>query len=762
MIRRRTSRPVLRAVALLCAGTALGAAAADDQSTDIGTVRATGTGQAAEPVNPPPGSAGYVAPSRPPLDAVQPTSVVGSEAIQQNGVGTMAFDSLIKYTPSVQNVEPTGGGLQQNFMETIRGFRYTQFNSTFDGLVLPGTISSYAPQTGAYFLAHTIDSISVDRGPGTASQIGYATFGGTVAATLARPADTFGVNPYGTFGSWGTHLEGVRVDSGAQPDLNGARGMIDLERADAGGYRSGTALSRNNAYARVEAPLNENTVISFVGMYNYTQSHTPYGSVISNLHRYGPAYDLNYNPSSQSYTGYNVDNYYTDFDYIGLKSAFDGWTIDNKVYTVSYQRRGISGADTGDDFSLPGATPNLTSSSRNKYYLNGQQTTLNNDVPGLSKRSSFRAWGDNLLVGKDTAYGQLRTGFWFDYNYGESSTLQIDLSRHNTPYGTTAAANSAVVSYYHAGLTTFQPFVEFAATPLPGLTVTPGIRFNYAGRTLSNAYFSSLNGASTPGSQSWTAIQPSLEVRYVIMPGLSTYAQVARGFLAPPLSTLSGVKAANSNSNLAPQTTMNYQVGTVYQQDWLSAGLDLYYIKFDNYIGSVSTATGTQYTNNGGANYKGIEVEGTVKIGHGWLLYANGSLNDANYDGSGQPVALNPRRTAAIGPIFSQDNWYFSLLAKNVGPQYLYDSSNPAVVHPYYPIKSYNDADLAASYKLVMPRFENRSLTLKLNVLNLFNDHSIIGYQAKAASTDPTTGQKYPLLFTDAGRGFFVSISAGL
>jgi hypothetical protein len=77
--------------------------------------------------------------------------VVGPGYIRNNTVGTENYDNIIKFSPSVQNVEPTGAGLQQNFAETIRGFNYKQFNSTFDGLVLPGTISSFAPQTGAYF-----------------------------------------------------------------------------------------------------------------------------------------------------------------------------------------------------------------------------------------------------------------------------------------------------------------------------------------------------------------------------------------------------------------------------------------------------------------------------------------------------------------------------------------------------------------------------------------------------------------------------------
>lgn len=81
-------------------------------ATDIGTVSATGTG--ALTAAPAPGTAAYVAPSRAPLDASQPTSLVGPRFIERSVVPTQNYDSIIKFTPSVQNVEPVGPRLQQH------------------------------------------------------------------------------------------------------------------------------------------------------------------------------------------------------------------------------------------------------------------------------------------------------------------------------------------------------------------------------------------------------------------------------------------------------------------------------------------------------------------------------------------------------------------------------------------------------------------------------------------------------------------------
>lgn len=729
-------------MALLCLSVALGAAGPDDNRTDIGTVRAIGGPADSGSVQPSPGSAGAVAPSRPPLDAAQPTSVIGPTYIQNATVPTQNYDNIIKFSPSVQNNDPTGAGLQQNFQETIRGFRYTQFNSTFDGLVLPGTISSFAPQTGAYFLAHDIASVSVDRGPGTASQIGYATFGGTVAATLTTPSNTFGINPYATFGSWGVNVEGLRLDSGAIPELGGARGLLDTQHVEGNGYLTGTSTLRNNVYTKIEAPINENTVITVVGMYNYARTHTSYGATIGQIRTLGANYALNGDPTSQAYTGYNVDNYYTDFDYIGLKSSFgDGWAIDDKAYTVSYYHNGTSGADPN------GTTPNL----KGTYFIGGVRRTVTNDVPGLTTHTDFRSVGNTLRVSKDTDYGQFRIGLWLDYNAGSSYKANIDLSANGATY-TKTATGTPYKSLYNTTLGTVQPYIEFAATPLPGLTITPGVKYTYVTRGLDATIIGSAP-STAPRNQSWDALLPSIDVHYEIMKGWVGYAQVAEGFLAPPLNALL-VPAANAPSSLKPQTTVNYQIGTTYQTDRFSAGLDMYYINFQNYIASQSNSAGTIYTNNGGAVFKGIEAEGTAKLGQGVSLYGNATLNDATYDGSGFPVALNPRSTAAAGPILVRDGIYGSFLWKYVGPQYTLDGSGP-FTHATAPIKGFNDADFSAGYTLVLPQFNDRSLNFRVNVVNVFNNHSLIGVVG-------TTTNGQALYSTNPGRGVFISISAAM
>lgn len=451
-----------------------GASARPDSptATDIGTVSATGAGGLS--AAPQPGTAAYVAPSRAPLDASQPTSIVGQHFIDRSVVPTQNYDSIIKFSPSVQNIEPVGAGLQQNFLETIRGFTYKQFNTTFDGLVLPGTISSFAPQSEAYFMAHDIGSVRVDRGPGTASTIGYATFGGTVDIRSKEPLDSFTVNPFTTVGSLNTLLTGVELDSGVRPELNGARGYLDLQALNSDGYLTGTSTMRRNAFSKIEVPIGDNTVITFVGMVNTSYNHTPIGATLAQIGQRGANYGLNQDPTSQAFKGYNADHYSADFEYVRVKSNLgDGWGIEETPYTASYYHGNIVGLDPN------GTTPNLTG----RYFINGTATALTNAVPGRAAHSDFRDWGNVVRVTKDTGYGQARAGLWFDNNAAGAYRTNILLSQHNVEYTRNTTA-SATDYNYHTTLRTYQPYFEFALQPVPELVITPGLKYTSTTRYL--------------------------------------------------------------------------------------------------------------------------------------------------------------------------------------------------------------------------------------------------------------------------------------
>lgn len=734
----------------------LGAAAssvrAQSAATDVGGVTTNAEPaaiQSSPPTYAPPakGTAADVAPSRAPLEASQPTSVVGKTFIDNSTIAAQNYDELVKFTPSLMNVQPAGPVSQQNYGESIRGFQYQQFNTTFDGLVIPGTVSSFAPQSAVYFTSHALGSVVIDRGPGTASTIGYATFGGTLSLLSKDPAERFTVNPYTTFGSYGQMLGGLEVDTGAVPQLDGGRGFIDVSRLTTRAAISGVTTDRSNGFVKWQQPIGDSTTATFVGMVNSSYGHTSYGATLDQIAKYGAKAGLNGNPLSQAFYGYNTDSYNTDFEYLRVAHDFGGGlNLEVTPYTASYFRHGTAGADPN------GTTPNLGQPGSTKEYINGVRVFPVNNVPGIYKHNDFRDWGVTVRASQDTSFGQLRTGLWYDYIANGVWRYKKDFTR-DVAY-TTSATAPVLSQNYHTSLTTVVPYVEFAWRALPNLVITPGLRFSSVERALDVV---TLSGAPTGKSgHTWTAWQPSIDARYTIAPNWSAYVQVAEGFLAPPLSTLQ----TTAPVTVTPQTTTNYQLGTAYQTDRLALGADVYYIPFQNYIVGNSIGGLTHYSNEGGALYQGIEAEATYRLFKSLSVTANGSLNDARFR-NGAHVYQAPQHTAVFGFIYDanhalqdSDNLYSSILLKNVGKQYGANVNTANGPIAAYPIGAYSNVDFAIGYTL--PILNGRKVKVALNLYNLFNDRKVIGF---AGNTADGVGALY---WTDPGFSSFVSISASL
>jgi len=100
---------------------------------------------------------------------------------------------------------------------------------------------------------------------------------------------------------------------------------------------------------------------------------------------------------------------------------------------------------------------------------------------------------------------------------------------------------------------------------------------------------------------------------------LSAYAQYASGFLAPPLAFFQEIVP---NNNVSPQTTTNYQIGSVYKTNRFNADIDAYWIDYKNFPVSFPIQTYFQTVRRLAptiwlpsmqrGKYYGVEAEGTT------------------------------------------------------------------------------------------------------------------------------------------------------
>ena len=743
---------------LVLAGMLIGGAQAQDQ-VDLGTVQNDASDINGSASNAGSQSAPAQAPSQASLSETEPASIISRHYIENNTGPGSNYTDLISIAPSVFNVDPNGNGLMESQGLSIRGFQDGQYNVTFDGIPI-GDSNDFTHHSTSYFMPQDLGAITVDRGPGSAAVIGYATFGGTVANTTKDPSQTAGITPYASYGSFNTKLEGVQFDSGTMKNWGDASAYMDVKQVSSDGYLSYSHQRRTNAIFKMLKPLGDNTMLTFMSMVNQLDQNPPSGATLTQMQMYGNNFGLSNNPNSQSFIGYNRDQINGDMSYIGLNSEQGSWTLDDKIYTFGYRHIGYNGQTFGPPYNLEagGQYSNLTPGGMGGglgTQLQTAQGYLNqpNDVPGVSMTMQYRSVGNVFRASDHLAAGDLNLGVWFDHQYNSRSNQNVDWSMNGAPNYMVNGSQQTTPSSYNWLMSdswnTFQPYAEFAWKPVDGLTVRPGLKYVSFERGL-NATINNGTGLPMDYSKRWSKALPSLDVHYNLSSNWSTYAQASEGFLAPNLKYFY-INQPGQNT-LQPQSTRNYQWGTVYKTGRFTADFDAYLIDFSNEILSGTINNNTYYYNsNGATRYKGVEGEATYFVGYGTSLYANGSVNSA-HDSAGNWLPNTPVRTAAAGLIYDKNGIYASLMDKYIGSYYtgqsgsLYPNS-PSIGN--YMVNGYSMASLSASYSFG----RDQATKVSMQVDNLFNKGGLY-------YTNGTAPQGDILFWGIPGRSVTVSLSS--
>jgi len=688
---------------------ALQAANASAQTIDLGEVGATGatTDSSGEK----PGTAAALAPTQSSLTAGEPQTILNQRFLRDIASPMSDYLAVAEFAPSSSNSAPNGMGLSSK-NGTVRGFQDGQYNVTFDGIPF-GDPSAFGHATTSFFPAPVLDHVIVDRGPGTASTVGNATFGGTVSLFSETPSQDFGGRIEGAVGSGNSYETGGVANTGAIAETGGTTVLMNYDHLTSDGLLQEAGFHRENGMIKLQQPIGAHTVVTFVSNYSDLKWNTFTQQTKAMVEKYGLNYSgLNDDPDSQEYYNYNRDHRRADFEYVGIQSDFDFIRFDNKLYTYSLDDHASGGADQS------GATPN--------------SALLKSGVPGADVIGIYRSWGDIAKFEKDFGSGfsdtTVRFGVWAEHSRYSQFEQSVDLSTGQTAAFIPYKALGSIIENNLAVSDTDQPFIEFEWRPLPGLTITPGFKHIDFSRTFTGVQ----SFATYNSSGDYSANLGSTEVNYRIAPKLSVYGQWAMGFQAPQVSVLQ-TSAASAN-RVSPQQTINYQTGVVYKDDRLTADLDGYYINFRNKVSSdLETVNGlsnqTVYFNQGGVIYKGIEAEATYVLGSGFAVTGNGSINSAAVKATGLQIANAPTSTAAFGPLYDQDAFFGSILTKYVGHRFA-GTGELANGNPNVRLPAYHFTDLVVGYRI------DHLLKAQFMVNDLFDLHSKT--EGSGALTNPT------------------------
>lgn len=672
-----------------------------------------------------------IAPVTASLQATQPQAIISRSFIEDSLPATADFNQIALISPSVSNTGGVNGAGLSESKAQIRGFQDAEYNITYDGVPF-GDTNDPSHHSNTFFPSNTIETLVVDRGPGNASNLGIATFGGSMNMFSRATREDMGAELKASYGSWNTWLARAVLQSGAIKELGGTEIMVSGQHIESDGARSYSPFKSNNIFGKVMIPISPDVKLTLLGTYNENRFNQPDkdGVTLGQQALYGKNFSLNNDPNSQNYYGYNHTHKTTDFEIVKLEANIaPGSTFENRAYTYSYDNETLSGNDVT---LFAAATPTSAADivAANKVALDpAHPKTLTVGVPGYTKTNKYRVWGDIAKAKIQlTDFATLTAGLWIERantyrqqrdvnlvtlapNYVEKA---LDLTKY--PAGTVQPpANIKFDQDSHTNHT--ELFTELELRPLPGLTITPGFKHVDFERRINAAYNQTTRIAQNI-SNNYIADLPFLTTNYAATDQLSVYAQFAKGFLAPPLSALYVVNP--QFSTVEPQKSTNYQAGVVYHGSHLSLDADVYYIDFRNKFNSLVSpvpGVGTVFYNLGKAVYKGVEGQITYAFDNGLAVFANASRNYAKTNNDSDvvhtQVANAPMWTAAGGVLFKSGPIKLSLIDKYTGPQYAAEGQPAA-----YRISGYNNAILSARYQVGPVR-------VGIEVNDLFNSTSI-------------------------------------
>ena len=689
------------ALALLFAAGA--AHAGDDDKTQAPEVTAI-------VVTAPKGQAADVAPVKSSLNATEPEALITRKFIEEVAprVGDYTTTAILAVSMT-SSPNPNGPGSTDGAKLSMRGFKDGEFNVTYDGIAW-GDANGPTHHANSFFPSSTIGGVVIDRGPGGATDLGQANFGGQVNLFSLPFQDHFGIIQTATVASFGTWQTVSTIDTGPIKSWHDANFVLNFMDYGTNGYQTNSPSRGDNFFFKGTLPITDHFSVTGVYTWNADSYHQGDSNSVASVAQtsvYGKRFALSNDPTQQTYTGYNFTKKTTDFAYIRFNGDFGhGFTAENTTYTYAYVNNTLSGNDDTADNSLTLVNPDpltaanaLTKADKVVLTPGAYPTTAGASatgskvfgLPGYLKRNQYRVIGDIVKGEADLGFGTATLGAMYEYTNTERSRFDIDLLtgkpdyREKTaglaptvalpnpspylPVGASCAQFGYAVQSYgscqnplyinaleYSGWRQYQIFAQFEWRPLDNLRITPGVKYvNF------NLFVHAPNDATILQpvflSPTFTKTLPFLTANYRVRPDWSVYAEYAQGFLVPNVSVFN--VAHPGNNSVAPQLSTNYQLGTVFSAGKLTFDGDIYYIDFKNKIQTTQDLVNngeTITTNSGGATYQGVEFQATYVLPYGFSVFGNYSKNNAvgkddptNLGYNGNQLAGAVRWTAAAG-----------------------------------------------------------------------------------------------------------------
>ncbi|MDP3783610.1 MAG: TonB-dependent receptor [Sphingopyxis sp.] len=660
---------------------------------------------------------------------------------------------------------------------SIRGFSQQQLGFTLDGVPLGDM--SYGNHNGLHIsraiISENVGRVEVAQGAGSLSAASTSNLGGTIEFSAREPAETFGVEASGTYGSEDTKRAFVRIDSG-EIAPGGPRLALSYAWQDGDKWKGDGVQRQHQFNGRIVQPVGDG---QFFGFVNYSDRR-----------------ENDYQDLSQAMIdrlGYDWDNFAKD------------WDLAVRVAHIAHNRGDTGVAPTNPAAGTVYPTPIQTvddayydAAGLRKDWLAGVgvEAPLNafwtlNAMGYYHGNEGRGMWFTPYVATPGGAPMALRTTEYEIERYGIVANSLFTLSANRVEIGMWYEDNdfNQARRFYGLGNTAGAP--DRSSLKFPTDPLLTQWEFDFNTQTLQYHVQDTLDLGQVQINAGWKGVRVTNLATPIVRGSLAAGRTEAKDWFLPQAGLLfrlsddneafasytQNMRAFESSAtggpfattqagfdalDLKPETSTTYELGFRTKSPRFQGVIAGYYVDFKDRIIAFANGSGIQgnpaiLQNVGDVRSWGVEAAGTFRVTTDLSLFASYAYNDSEYQDdvvnaagtiiaatAGKTVVNSPRHLAK-GEITWDTGSFFARVGANYTSKRYYSFENDAEVGGFVIV------DASIGYRF------NERISVQANATNLFDrDYvSTIGTNGFANRGDSQT------LLAGAPQQFFVTVKAG-
>ncbi|HQT84362.1 MAG: hypothetical protein B7Z58_05375 [Acidiphilium sp. 37-64-53] len=613
---------------------------------------------------------------------------------------------------------------------------------TFDGIPIADPVTGLWQAPTIPFLA-MIGSTSVAYGPGNPDQRWYDSLAGTVGFNPLQPTAKPGGDIAMTYGSF--NQKSVTFDA--------RTGLYDgWSSILAGGFGNGNSYRQGNGFNNPDS----DDAIFLKTRHDFTNGALSFGAYDVRSQAFRPTYiPQSANPAitinglnaqgqpnpgplySQATSGFYGSPPFATYDkndanamvLLYAKQTLDlggGTTLHNQAWYMHIKR------------THSRITDNWTQGPTQDRLLQPHTNTI----------------GDKLWFTHDFGWNTLTFGAYALHSYYNNKANFYNPADGGSPDvinpGGTARDGAFTLDNQAA-------FIQDDLQPLPGLTITPGLRFSRYRlafhQDIASGFLFAPGAAGNFTAQDVlpaqaeirSGVEPSLAANYRPVPWLALYASYAQALKSPEVGGGGGLfqQIAGADYRLErgqyTQAGIKLDISHAGPLGSLRAGVGLYHLRYGSQTIPITLNNASEVGISGTSQYRGVNLYADANPLYNLHLFANASLQSAYYQNyivenggppasyNGFPVSYVPARTISVGADYIAAIGNATIAPRGwvqyIGPEHIYNGITTAPDYRSMPGYQTFNASLKLTMPLPVASLRARRIAFTLTALNILNRH---------------------------------------